>query len=234
MMTVALAAIMCVGFMACSKDDNKEEADYSGLILGKWKKSSFNSQENIWEVQSIIEFTKGLTYSYENLTESIEGNYKVTETQRTDYLDITKSFLIVDSTVIYYEVPYDTDTDTAKAWKIVDGTIINIDGLSWPLGWPLKIGTHIYNDGIIYLDPPHYDESGRIILYTRDSTTIVSDTTYMDACFYKMLVSGSSDFDQLEVWYTFSKGYTPPYINLYFYSNNALVETTKWYARPRY
>ena len=72
MIVVAMAATLCVGFMSCSKDEEKPvEVDKSHLIQEKW----YNTLQGYR-----IEFRKDLTYSYENsIVGKGEGNYKILE-----------------------------------------------------------------------------------------------------------------------------------------------------------
>jgi len=215
MMMVALAATMCVVFTACSKDDEVEhEVDYSGLILGLWECRSYNFQENMLETQGFIEFKTNNTYFYESLTENYEGNYRITESERTKYMRITESYLKVDSTITYYEYK----NGIQRTWEIVDGTIIYIDSTSLLTGSPA-------NDEFWL----NYYASDSYMNYIVDTTVIVPDTAYYDAGLNKMLISGSSDFDQLRVYYIMNQSWRRLVVE--FYSRYELLKTV-WYNKP--
>ena len=220
LMAVAIVVAICVGVVSCSKGEKPEEVDYSKFIIGKWVHRAIGSQ-GMWESESMIEFKIDNTYLLENLTGRNEGNYLITESKKTDYLDITESYLIVDSTVVYFEY---TD-DTLKTWEIVNGAIKYIDGISWPIDLAGSGYERMYFDKI----SDNYC-SGHLLKYTRDSTVIVADTTYYDACHFSILVSESSDFEQLDVLYIYAKNFSSR-ILLGFYSHYELVEQPKWYSR---
>ena len=201
-MMVALAVTMCVVFTACSEDDDVErEVDYSGLILGLWERRPHNSQ-------GVIEFKTNNTYFYESLTENYEGNYRITESERTMYMQIAESYAIVDSTIRYYEYK----NGIQRTWEIVDGTIVYIDSLD------LSSEEFWRN----------YYESGSYMNYTYDTTVIVPDTAYYDAGLNQMLVSGSHDFDQLKVYYLMQSSRR---IVVEFYYRYELLKT-EWYGKP--
>lgn len=221
MMAVALSAAISVGLMSCSKDKDevKTEGDYSWMIMDKWEHRVYNFSQSILETLSVMEFKSNNKYYYVDLAESYEGDYRVTENKKTEYMQVTESFLIVDSTVIYYEL----DNNVLKTWEIVNGTINYIDGINWPIDWREVDFDWVHTDS---LNSSGY-QSGRILKYTRDSTVIVADTTYRDAYYFKILVSGSHDFDQLGVW-----NIDKDYIVIEFYSKNDFVAPKpKWFSR---
>jgi len=101
MMVIAMAVTISVGFASCSKDEKKEEVIQPGGLMGKWIYKPLNSQ-SIPEIQRSIEFSPGGTYYYydnpnfENPTES-EGNYRITASKKTKYMDISETCMVVDS-----------------------------------------------------------------------------------------------------------------------------------------
>ena len=211
MIAVALVAAISVGFISCNKDDDKVEPDYSRLLLGKWENGFIDSESHL-VTQSMFEFKYNNTYNYKNLNESFEGDYRITENKKKEYLYIWDSYLKVDSLIRYYEI-----ADQIRwEWEIVDGNIVYTDS------------TFMFGD--YWID--YYDSGSFTYSYTYDSTVIVHDTTiYKDAIFFKILASGSNDFDQLEAWYIQS-GNNFPSLGLYFYSSKDFLEPKpKWFIQ---
>ena len=109
-MVAVLIAAMSMGFTSCSKDDNKEpKPDISSEpVIGKW----YYFVAGHTDTRYFIEFKANGSYSYVMENETIEGNYKITDSEKTivfytwmgwqlyDY--ITETFLYdVEGTDIY-------------------------------------------------------------------------------------------------------------------------------------
>jgi len=76
MLAAVLIGVMSVWFSSCSKDHKGEEKISFDPILGKWDHSL---------TTNYIEFKKDNTYSLFKKNEIINGLYKITESEKTEY-----------------------------------------------------------------------------------------------------------------------------------------------------
>ena len=101
MIMAVLIAAMSAGFMSCSKD-NKEpepEQDLSGkALIGKW--FLFIPREGTNSVY-FIEFKPDMTFSYVTENETVNGNYRITETKKQTLV----SFVGISNYVDFIEYP---------------------------------------------------------------------------------------------------------------------------------
>ena len=81
-MVVAIAAILYVGLTACSKDKDDVVADASYLIRYKWV-NVLNHDTGHYDLHYGLEFKYYGTYSYITPSESVAGNYRIIEFQKS-------------------------------------------------------------------------------------------------------------------------------------------------------
>jgi len=77
-MLAVLIAAMGVGFTSC-RDNKEPEEDSLRLIIGKWTLRGAQSFYSNYD----LEFIEDGTYSYVTENETINGNYKITGTEKT-------------------------------------------------------------------------------------------------------------------------------------------------------
>ena len=83
MMVFALLATMCVGFTACSKDDDKPEEEDKGYVLMGTLWCNMKGEDDHFDTYYNIEFNREGTYSYRSSNESAAGNFKIFESQKS-------------------------------------------------------------------------------------------------------------------------------------------------------